>query len=198
VILKVLLVLATTLDHIGSYLFPQLLILRLLGRLAFPLACHALNVGLVRTTDRRKYIIRLLITGLAAQPFYWIQGIPDLNFVLTLALFAILIESAEKNVYYVSAAVLVFILFYPVQYGIYGLLVFLAIRTTLNTMQLTLTISAASYIFYGLLQSFSAIAIPLIHKYGHQHSTIKLRNLFYFYYPAHLYIILALMIIRQA
>ena len=57
-------------DHIGATLFPGVLWLRCVGRLAFPIFCYCLTVGLLYTHDVRKYLTRLGIFALVSQPFY--------------------------------------------------------------------------------------------------------------------------------
>lgn len=43
---------------------------RWIGRLAFPIFCYCLTVGLLYTHDVRKYLTRLGIFALVSQPFY--------------------------------------------------------------------------------------------------------------------------------
>ena len=43
---------------------------RWIGRLAFPIFCYCLTVGLLYTHDVRKYLTRLGIFALISQPFY--------------------------------------------------------------------------------------------------------------------------------
>ena len=46
-------------DHAGAVLFPQYEILRIVGRLAFPIYAYTLVEGLVHTHDVKKYMLRL-------------------------------------------------------------------------------------------------------------------------------------------
>ncbi|WP_278245531.1 TraX family protein [Hungatella hathewayi] len=49
------------LDHVGGAFFPQYPIFRWLGRLAFPIFCYCLTVGLLYTHDIKRYFGRLAL-----------------------------------------------------------------------------------------------------------------------------------------
>ena len=68
--LKILACLTMLLDHIGAVLFPELLTLRLIGRMAFPLYGFLLMQGVRYTSNRLNYGIRLALGMILAElPF---------------------------------------------------------------------------------------------------------------------------------
>ncbi len=69
-LLKLIAICSMLLDHVGSVFFPQIPLFRWIGRLAFPIFCYCLTVGLLYTHDVRKYLTRLGIFALVSQPFY--------------------------------------------------------------------------------------------------------------------------------
>ena len=57
-------------DHAGKMLFPQIPEMRLIGRLAFPMFAYGIAVGAVYTRDPLKYLSRIALLALIAQPLY--------------------------------------------------------------------------------------------------------------------------------
>ena len=59
--LKLLAVVLMVVDHIGFFLYPQYTILRIIGRLSFPLFGFLIANGYKYTRDKKKYFLRLFI-----------------------------------------------------------------------------------------------------------------------------------------
>ena len=68
--LKLIAIVSMLIDHIGGAFFPEVGIFRWIGRLAFPIFCYCLTVGLLYTRSVKKYLLRLGIFALVSQPFY--------------------------------------------------------------------------------------------------------------------------------
>ena len=57
-------------DHMGYVLFPWILWLRCVGRIAFPIFAFQIAEGCIRTHDRRRYALRLLLFAVLTEvPF---------------------------------------------------------------------------------------------------------------------------------
>lgn len=69
-LLKLIAMIAMFCDHAGKMLFPQYRILRIIGRLAFPIYAYCLAVGCVYTRSPLKYLRRLAVLALITQPIY--------------------------------------------------------------------------------------------------------------------------------
>lgn len=88
-ILKLIALAAMVCDHVGAAIFPANMWYRVIGRIAFPLYCWCLVVGICHTRDMKRYFLRMLAAGIISQPLYmlalnhtWQQP----NIMLTLAL----------------------------------------------------------------------------------------------------------------
>lgn len=69
-LLKIIAMAAMLIDHAGKMLFPQYRVLRIIGRLAFPIYAYCLTVGCVYTRDMARYISRVVLLALISQPLY--------------------------------------------------------------------------------------------------------------------------------
>ena len=68
--IKIIAVVSMTIDHIGGAFFPQYPAFRWIGRIAFPLFCYCLTVGMMYTGDIKKYLFRLGVFAVISQPFW--------------------------------------------------------------------------------------------------------------------------------
>lgn len=77
--LKLLAMLTMVIDHTGYMFFPERIIFRSIGRLAFPIFAYRLAVGYQKTSNLKAYAHRLLVFGLISQVPYSFFS-PDLSF----------------------------------------------------------------------------------------------------------------------
>lgn len=61
-------IITMTLDHIGYFLFPGVLFLRIIGRIAFPCFLYSTIEGTERTRDYKLYVLRLLLLAILSMP----------------------------------------------------------------------------------------------------------------------------------
>lgn len=100
-LLKLLALLFMIIDHTGKMLFPMVLEMRIIGRIAFPLYAWSLVVGSEYTRNIWRYALRIAVVGLIAQPFYmlglnhtWTE--PNIFLTLLLALLGIIAIKEHK------------------------------------------------------------------------------------------------------
>lgn len=123
----------------SSFFWFQLLIvlMRLVGRLAFPIFAYLIVNGFYHTSHRKKYVLRLFIFGIISEPFfdfgatgYWFDtDQQNVMFTLGLGLGAIWGYdhfSKEENRYYNSNFIVIIIAFFAqllhTDYGFYGIM----------------------------------------------------------------------------
>lgn len=68
--LKLIAMISMVFDHVGDMFFPELLWLRMVGRLAMPLFAFCITEGYCHTKSRKKYLLRMGIFALISEiPF---------------------------------------------------------------------------------------------------------------------------------
>ncbi|MBB6214261.1 hypothetical protein HNQ80_000330 [Anaerosolibacter carboniphilus] len=77
--LKLLALVTMLVDHIGYMYFPNEMLLRIIGRLAFPIFTYQIAIGYSRTSNLKKYVLRLSLFALITQlPYSFFS--PDIKF----------------------------------------------------------------------------------------------------------------------
>jgi hypothetical protein len=197
-----------TIDHIGAVLYPELTLLRIIGRVSFPIFSYLLVLGVESTRDVKNYLLRLFLFALISQiPFSLALGgtlfnLIDfrLNIFFTLAFGVIILHNPLLIV-----IPFVISLFLNIDFGIYGLIMI----TFTGFLKENQKYGIVALLLLGLIsvllwetQIFSLLALPLIllHVNGHfskwfttvdsERGTIVYpawrKYLFYVYYPLHL------------
>ena len=69
-LLKLIAAAAMFIDHVGVIFFPDLTILRVIGRLSFPIYAYFIAEGFLYTKNRLKYFLRVSVLGIACQVVY--------------------------------------------------------------------------------------------------------------------------------
>ena len=91
-VLKIIAVISMLIDHIGAILFPDIIIFRIIGRLAFPIFAFLISEGCRYTSNKKRYFLIMVILGVL---FQIIQDIFNphtaLNILLTFSISILLI-----------------------------------------------------------------------------------------------------------
>ena len=211
--LKLIALLAMTIDHIGAYLLPQYSILRIIGRLAFPVFAYMIAEGCKYTKNRRRYLSDMTYLAFICQAASFLAT-RSLNMciIVTFSLSITIIytidymlKKRDTKSFAASLGVLFAVYFvsemlpkaligtdYNIDYGFFGILtpVFIYIgkskleKISMAAFALVLVASAL-----GGVQWYALLAIPLLIIYNGKRGKMKLKNFFYIYYPAHLAVI---------
>lgn len=103
-----------TIDHIGYFMFPGLVWLRIIGRIAFPCFLYTTIQGEKETKNFKAYLVRLLITAVLSMLVTGLSG-NFLNILFSLSLFAVSLRDRRL-------IVPALLLSHFTEYGIYGFL----------------------------------------------------------------------------
>jgi hypothetical protein len=99
--LKIIAIVTMVSDHVGKILYPNLLFLQVIGRLAFPIFAYLVVLGVESTKKPGKYMATLLLFAVVSQvPYYLafgIQPFDQLNILFSLFLCAVTIYFYNKK-----------------------------------------------------------------------------------------------------
>ena len=185
-----------TIDHIGAIIFPQYLILRIIGRIAFPIFAFLLAQGMIYTHNPYKYLTRLGIFAILSEiPFdYAFQtSIIDMQhqnifftlFLGALSIYAIQLSDKKENAYFTAMGIALLAEVLNCDYGLTGVLIvvsFYVLKEKKIYQFITLTIFS---ILMGYIQIYAIFACVPIALYNEKRGK-KRKWLFYVYYPLHL------------
>ena len=199
--LKIVGVSSMIIDHIGYVFFPQVAWLRIIGRLAFPIFAAGIVNGYRHTSDWKKYAMRLLIFGLLAQiPFQLILGEFRLNILFSF-FFGLLIMYFFETKKYFLIVLLVFLSFkVPIEHEWFGLatiFIFFLLKDKFHILLAYLTLifvyvvakNEHAYLIY-FYSIFGALLVLFPEVLKNLKSPALPKYFFYFFYPAHLIILL--------
>lgn len=199
-------------DHIGAVfyphsLYPEMLWLRIIGRVSFPIFAFFIAEGYLKTSNRLKYIIRMVIFAIISEVPYDLAfdgylSLEECNVGVTFALALVGIYIADKVSLYMSEMVNEYVsemLGFGVvlavaflaecihtDYGWYGILLVYVYRS-LSDQFIKKHIVATAYQLVAAtwIQRYSAFSTLLLMAYNGKRG-INIKYLFYIFYPAHL------------
>ena len=201
--LKLLAMLTMTLDHIGVQMFPGVLWLRIVGRLAFPIYAYMIAEGCAHTRNRRKYLLQMAGLALLCQLVYFFaMGSLFQCILVTFTLSILLIYACDTGSRPLTALALLGMAFvtvalprmlpgtdFAIDYGFFGVLVPVAVylgKTHREKLLFTAGALVALAWSVGDIQWYSLAALLPLALYGGQRGKRRMKWLFYLYYPLHL------------
>lgn len=96
--LKLIAAAAMLMDHAGILLFPQVTLLRILGRLAYPIFAYMIAEGCRYTKNKLRYFLMLFGLGAVCQlVYYFFSGDTYLNILLTFSVSVLLIYALQAS-----------------------------------------------------------------------------------------------------
>lgn len=203
--LKLIAVIAMTIDHIG-YIFidpntSAYLYFRGIGRIAFPIFCFLIVEGFHHTKSPLNYLFRLSVFALLSEvPFdlAFFGTIFDPNhqnvfvtLALGLACLFCLEEMKSRQWFGIFFIILLTISFFiRCDYGIGGVLMICMFYVTKDSIWVRIILfGLICYVFFGVSELPALFSLIFIYLYNGKRGTNKMQWFFYCYYPLHLMIL---------
>ncbi len=211
--LKILAMILMTVDHVGAFILPDVMILRYIGRLAMPIFAWMIAEGCSHTRNRLRYLLTLLAFACVCQVVYWVamgslMQCIFVTFSVSVILICVLdLAVKKKNLFTLClmgatfAAACYICLFLPgdlpgtdfkLDYGIFGVLLPVVIyiaRSKEEKLLLAAICMLPLAMSLGFWQWFSFLSLPLLALYNGKRGKHNIKYLFYCYYPLHLVVI---------
>lgn len=166
-------------DHAGKMLFPQYPIMRVIGRIAFPIYAYCVAAGCVYTRNPLNYLKRVTLMALISQPLYavalahvsgamqqisfaeqplraalrfYVESWWDPSILLTLALGILVIWTIRERQLLLTAALLLFCweIQERIDYGFRGLMLMVLFYLFCQKWWLSLPVMLAYMVWWGL------------------------------------------------
>lgn len=196
--IKLIAIITMVIDHIGLFFFPNIIELRMIGRLSFPLFAWLIANGAYYTHNIKKYLMRILLLAFVSQIPYTLANrhadpsFSNLNilFTLSLGLLAITVISKYKNkplwllsvILCAAAADML-----RTDYGVFGVLSIVAFYLFFNNMKYLILSQALIFLLpmkylFGPVESLGLFSLIFIMLYNKKEGP-KTKYLFYIFYP---------------
>ncbi|WP_459129507.1 TraX family protein [Guggenheimella bovis] len=194
-LLKLIALITMTIDHIGLLFFPEDVLLRIIGRIAFPIFAYGIARGIEYTSDRKRYLFRLLVfTLISAIPYKFLNegatfdpySINQIAQLLYSAIVLIVIDEARKEKHYLYPLA-VFLTFLPdalvyhfrafsFAYGSYGILISVVFFLIKEEKEPWLFFAIVAVTFYYRLNLIVMNLKPMEASFLWAHCTITLAD----------------------
>ena len=210
--LKIIAAISMLIDHIGYIFFPNVVIFRIIGRLAFPIFAYMIAEGCRYTKNKLRYFLTIFILALVCQcAYFYSGGDMYLNVLVTFSLSIGLIFSLQQSLksirqgLYIKAMlfplsvmlIYIFTLYFEIDYGFWGIMLPLFASVivpkdehsrTLNVALFTVGLFILS-VSLGGIQYYSLYASVLLLLYSGARGKYKMKYFFYIFYPLHLIVL---------
>ena len=215
--LKIIAMVSILFDHIGLVFFPDAMIFRYIGRLAFPIFAYMIAEGCRYTKSRAKYLGMIAGMGILFQVVFFVamqslyQGILVTFSLAIITIFALdgiwkskkLWERLASVGALAFVAAFVFVLprllketDFDIDYGLWGILIPVVVYFIpkhpwrVGCVGILLLIRAIHYAILGVtMQWWSLACVPLLALYNGERGRARMKYVFYVFYPVHLVII---------
>jgi len=217
--LKIIAIIAMTIDHAATTLFPRysldlpVMFMHTIGRLTAPIMMFLIVEGYHHTRNLKKYLFRLFILAVISHFAYTFcfgkeyKTIFDQTSVIwafLMGLIALIVRENDKLKTWQKHLMLFPVIWaaFPADWSSPAALAILYMGLNYGNFKkqmISLVICIAAYaviyaiflnVVYGLMQMLIVLAIPVLYQYNGRRGTWKgMKWFFYIYYPLHLFLL---------
>lgn len=203
--LKVVAAIAMLVDH--AAVLPAFadtnayIIMRLIGRIAFPIFAYYIAAGFINTHNLKKYVIRLFICAVISQIPYtlYFKNYLGLNIIFTFLIAAAVIYFIKLQWHYTAAVIALLpvcieILFHiSFDYSIYGIITVVIFYLFMDKPHKAGIIFTIATLLFSIcmknpIQMFAVLSVALIFIKPPIYVKVP-KYFFYYFYPAHLMVL---------
>lgn len=162
--LKWIAMITMTIDHIGAYILPDQLWLRMIGRLSFPIYAFLIAEGYVHTRNRTHFALRLFGFGMVTQLLFMMFDVPFVNVLFTFFFGVMAMICYDKGWSWAIAGIVLLAMFANPDYSYYGVftvLLFYHFRSTRSYQMIAFGILTLLFTCMPLLAQPQLIGIIL-------------------------------------
>lgn len=210
--LKLIAAFTMLLDHAGILLFPRVGLLRILGRLAYPIFAFMIAEGCRYTRNRLRYFLLVFGLGAGCQlVYYFVSGDTYLNILLTFSCSILLIYAMQemyraknwKQEFLWSALFAAGVAMalgidriLTIDYGFWGIMVPVFVSFAhqrkfpywAEVLMLGLGLLLLGADLKGI-QHWGLLSLPILLLYSGKRGKANLKYFFYIFYPVHLVVL---------
>jgi len=198
--IKAIAITAMIIDHIGAVLYPEITVLRIIGRIALPLFAWQLSISVDKTHDVRKLLNRVFIFAVISQiPYSMLFGYRlNIFFSFTLSLITLILYKQDRfagSLSLILAVILSETL--NIEYGWYAIVMVFLFYTCKDDpgkcVLSQIAINAAYLLINPGIQPYALLSLLIIGLYNNEKGPLyKYRLAMYSIYPAHMLLLILL------
>lgn len=183
-------------DHVGITFFPEIIFLRIIGRLSFPIFAYQISQGFIYTSNLKKYLKRMWVYALLSQiPYTLFFDTTTLNVLFPFTLSLLSLQSIKTKKYYLMPLIIIISLFIPMDYGVFGVILPCLFYIFKDNKNISFLVQVITIKLYSIwlnwdLQYFAIIGSFMILYFYFDKINFKLnRYIFYCFYPVHIIVL---------